>query len=88
MVGNRNYPNNTLNGSGRKYHNNKNNIRGGGNRNQRNQGDPKKRKFQNNSFVENEKVVIKYQDANMSDDEVKTKFYVYGETNETTVMHQ
>ena len=56
------------------------------NRNQRDRNERQPR-FQNN-FVENEKVVIKYKENAFTEEQVKTKFLVYGEEKETTYMHQ
>ena len=44
-------------------------------------------RFQNN-FVENKKVVIKYKEKLFTQEQVKTKFLVYGKDKETTNMHQ
>ena len=38
--------------------------------------------------MENEKVVRKYKVNTFSEEQVKTKFLVYGEDKETTYMHQ
>ena len=40
------------------------------------------------SFVENEKVVLKYKEAAISKEPVKTKFCIYGQDKETTCTHQ